>query len=103
MDDFQKRLDTIDETVQTIASHAKERVPEARLKLQERIATLLDSESFDKERLELEIAIMADKLDITEELVRLSSHTRFFREAMQNDESVGRKLNFFNPGNAPGN
>jgi len=94
MDDFQKRLDTIDETVQTIASHAKERVPEARLKLQERIATLLDSESFDKERLELEIAIMADKLDITEELVRLSSHTRFFREAMQNDESVGRKLNF---------
>ena len=36
----------------------KERVPEARLKLQERIATLLDSESFDKERLELEIAII---------------------------------------------
>ncbi|MCH8495735.1 MAG: YicC family protein [Balneolales bacterium] len=92
--DFDKRLDTIDSVVKVIADYAKERVPEARAKMHERVSALLESDSFDKDRLELEIAILADKLDITEELVRLESHTHFFREAMNNDESVGRKLNF---------
>lgn len=94
MKDFEARLKSIDETAKIIADAAKERVPEARNKMQERISALLESENFDKERLELEIALLADKLDVTEELVRLESHTRFFREAMQNGESVGRKLNF---------
>lgn len=92
--DFEKRLDYIDEVVGIIAEQAKERVPEARNKMIERITTLLDSDSFDKERLELEIAMLADKLDVTEELVRLASHTKFFREALDNGDSVGRKLNF---------
>lgn len=92
--DFVKRLDQIDSVTATIAALSADRVPEARNKMLERIATLIDSENFDKDRLELEITIMADKLDITEEVVRLGSHTRFFREAMDNDEAVGRKLNF---------
>jgi uncharacterized protein (TIGR00255 family) len=93
-DDFEARLTQIDETTATISKLASERVPEARSKMQERITNLLESESFDKDRLELEIAILADKLDVTEEIVRLASHTKYFREAMKDGESVGRKLNF---------
>lgn len=92
--DFLERLNEIDATCAIIKSHAAERVPEARKKMHERIATLLDTDNFDRERLEIEIALLADKLDITEELVRLESHTRFFREALNDGDSVGRKLNF---------
>jgi uncharacterized protein (TIGR00255 family) len=48
----------------------------------------------DQNRLELEIALIADKLDVTEECVRFRSHNKFFLEAMDKGEAVGRKLNF---------
>ena len=41
-----------------------------------------------------EIIILADKLDVSEESVRLRSHIKFFYELMQDKEPVGRKLNF---------
>jgi uncharacterized protein (TIGR00255 family) len=89
-----ERLDAIDQVCETIKNLCTERVPDARKKLNERIETLLETDNFDRERLEIEIALLADKLDVTEELVRLESHTKFFREALDNGESVGRKLNF---------
>jgi uncharacterized protein (TIGR00255 family) len=42
----------------------------------------------------LEITLLADKLDVTEECVRFRSHTKFFLEAMAGSDSAGRKLNF---------
>ncbi|MDZ7715813.1 MAG: DUF1732 domain-containing protein [Balneolaceae bacterium] len=60
----------------------------------ERIQSLVDDDSLDPERLELEVAILVDKMDITEELVRLQSHLKFFRQAVQENGSVGRRLNF---------
>lgn len=92
--EFLEKLDTIDSVCETIKHLAAERVPEARKKLNERISVLLESDNFDKDRLEIEIALLADKLDVTEELVRLESHTKFFREALEDGDSVGRKLNF---------
>lgn len=92
--DFMERLDAIDEVCEVIKVLGAERVPEARKKLNERITTLLETDNFDRERLEIEIALLADKLDVTEELVRLESHTKFFREALEDGDSVGRKLNF---------
>lgn len=70
------------------------RVRDARTRLTERITDLLGNDQFDKERLELEIALLADKLDIEEEFVRLRSHIKFFREAVNGNEPGGRKLNF---------
>ena len=92
--DFMERLDAIDEVCEVIKVLGAERVPEARKKLNEHITTLLETDNFDRERLEIEIALLADKLDVTEELVRLESHTKFFREALEDGDSVGRKLNF---------
>ncbi|HET6400643.1 MAG TPA: YicC/YloC family endoribonuclease [Candidatus Kapabacteria bacterium] len=64
-------------------------------KLKERILELTkDVEVLNNQRLELEIALIAERLDITEELVRFRSHAKFFLEAMNGEEAAGRKLNF---------
>ncbi len=92
--DIHSRITAIEEITTSILSLSEGRVQEAREKLQERVKSLLDDDSYDKERLELEIALLADKLDITEEIVRLNSHLVFFREGLDGDASAGRKLNF---------
>lgn len=92
--DILSRIDAIEEITTFILSLSEGRVQEAREKLQERVKSLLDDDSYDKERLELEIALLADKLDITEEIVRLNSHLSFFRDALKGKASAGRKLNF---------
>ena len=64
-------------------------------KLKARILELTkDVDVLNNQRLELEIALIAERLDITEELVRFRSHTKFFLEAMDAEEAAGRKLNF---------
>jgi len=92
--DLDNRVRHIDEHLETIKGMVKDRVPEARDKLLERIHHLLEDDSFDKERLELEVAVLADKMDVTEEIVRLQSHIKFFRQALEQNQSVGRRLNF---------
>lgn len=93
-DDLKKRIDTIELNVSEIQTRAQQRVPEARDKMKERIKNLLDDEKFDVTRLETELAILADRLDITEEIVRMGSHLKYFRQAIDAKEAVGRKLNF---------
>lgn len=92
--DLRKRLNDIDSHLQIIKEKTKARVPEVRDKLLERIASLVEDDSLDPERLELEVAVIADKMDITEETVRLESHIKFFEEALSNEDAVGRRLNF---------
>ena len=53
-----------------------------------------DKSVVDSQRLELEIALLADKLDVTEECVRFRSHNKFFLDALHNADAAGRKLNF---------
>lgn len=93
--DLKKRIEWIDSTVNRIEQLSKERIPEERKRLQERIAQLLgDKTVIDQNRLELEIALLSDKLDVTEECVRYHSHNKFFLETMVKEEAAGRKLNF---------
>lgn len=92
--DLKQRITNIDELLEKIKILTKDRASEARDKLKERLQELIGDESLDPERLEMEVAILADKMDITEEIVRLQSHIKFFREALEQDESVGRRLNF---------
>ena len=64
-------------------------------KLKERVRELMDDPKvLNDQRLELEIALIAQRLDITEEIVRFRSHVKFFLEAMDAPEPAGRKLNF---------
>ena len=92
--DLEARIDTIDEHLQAVEDRAPERVDTARDRLEKRLARLMDDDRIDPDRLEAEVAILADKLDVTEECVRLHSHLDLFREALANEDAVGRKLKF---------
>jgi uncharacterized protein (TIGR00255 family) len=93
--DLQRRLHWLSETVEKIEQLSRSRIPEERKRLHERIAQLVEDKSIiDQNRLELEIALLADKLDVTEECVRFRSHTKFFLDTIANSDSAGRKLNF---------
>jgi uncharacterized protein (TIGR00255 family) len=93
--DFEKRIGWIDETLKEIERLSVDRIPAERQRLLERIGQILEDKNIiDQNRLELEIALLADKLDITEECVRYRTHNKFFLEAIKKEESPGRKLNF---------
>ena len=93
-DDLLQRVSGVERITGEIEQLSGGRIEEARLRLHERVQQLLSDENYDKDRLELEIAVLADKMDITEELVRMASHVNFFREALAGKAASGRKLNF---------
>lgn len=93
--DMIARVEHIQKDLVRIEATSKQRIPEERTRLHERIMQLVsDKNVVDSQRLELEIALLADKLDVTEECVRFRSHNKFFLDALQNDDAAGRKLNF---------
>jgi uncharacterized protein (TIGR00255 family) len=63
-------------------------------KYKNKIQTLIDNVNLDESRLYQEIAIIAEKKDITEEIVRLDSHIDLFKKYMNSKENKGKKLNF---------
>jgi uncharacterized protein YicC (UPF0701 family) len=78
-----------------ISQLADERAVTTKAKLRERVEELLEGTAgVDEERMQTEIAILADKMDISEELVRLQSHIDYVVEAIQAKEPMGRQLNF---------
>jgi uncharacterized protein (TIGR00255 family) len=92
--DFRHRIGILDEKLSQIEKLAVEQIPNERVRLRERIRQLLEKEPVDEGRLEMEIALLADRLDVTEECVRFRSHNKFFLEALKDKEAAGRKLNF---------
>ena len=92
--DLRQRLDAIELMVGQIEKVSPQIVANYKQRLQERIAKLLDDIEPDRERLAHEVAIAADKCDISEEVVRARSHINQFRGFLQSDEPVGRKLDF---------
>ncbi len=93
--DIRARLATMETRSNDIERISKLAAQEEFDKLKARILDLTkDTQVLAEQRLELEIALIAEHLDITEELVRFRSHVKFFLEAMDAPESAGRKLNF---------
>ncbi|MEJ5262418.1 MAG: YicC/YloC family endoribonuclease [Ignavibacterium sp.] len=94
--DLKKRIKLIEKKLDEIESEAVGSVNEHFLKYQEKVKQLLDekAQTIADERLQLELAILAERSDITEECVRLRSHLKFFLEAVDKEQEPGRKLNF---------
>ena len=92
--ELHNRLDHIETELGEIESAAPLRVTAARERLHQRLADVLGDERIDRDRLEQEIVMIADRLDMTEECVRLHSHLTQFREALSADDAIGRRLNF---------
>lgn len=63
-------------------------------RLQEKVDLLIEDKNIDPKRFEIEIALLLDKIDITEECIRYNSHIKFFKEAIESKEPAGKRLNF---------
>ncbi|MDR2459922.1 MAG: YicC family protein [Deltaproteobacteria bacterium] len=92
-EDLKSRLDTLDTNLgnlKTIAANVPNIVTKRyQARLEELAETLVDSA-----RLAQEAAILAEKLDITEEIIRFSSHIQSFRTLLESTEPVGRRMEF---------
>lgn len=92
--DLAERRQELAGLVAQVRSRAPQVVAEYHLKLQQRLDKLLGGAELDPQRLAQEVALLADRCDITEELVRLESHFSQFDETLDLKEPVGRKLDF---------
>lgn len=92
--DLLQRIGHIEEMMEIVQDKVKGRSQQVKENLLERINNIIENDKIDPDRLEMEVAILVDKMDITEEIVRTQSHIKFFREAVNNSNSVGRRLNF---------
>lgn len=92
--DFLKRIDLIKANVAAIAQRSPDIVIEYQKRLKERIKELTASIDIDEWRLSQEVAIMAERSDITEEIVRFNSHITQFNELIASDDIIGRKIDF---------
>jgi uncharacterized protein (TIGR00255 family) len=89
-----QRLENFANLVQQIEGMIPEVLAQRQQDLKKRVDKLLEGVDIDPLRLAQEAAIMADKADVTEEMVRLASHINQFRNFMDSEESVGRRLDF---------
>jgi uncharacterized protein (TIGR00255 family) len=93
--DLTRRLARVNEYKEQLASRAQ--VTPQRLKeiLEGRLRALLPDIKADPQRLALEVALLADRIDVSEELVRLEAHLRLFGTTLCGEiDGVGRKLDF---------
>lgn len=92
--DMAKRVSFIGKLLGQVQAESGTVVEKIREKLTKRIQDVLQSSAIDQNRLEQEIAIYAEKSDITEECTRFSSHIEQFQNSFKLKEPVGKKLNF---------
>jgi len=92
--DIKQRLKIIEKLTAKIKSKRKDFIKNTSSKLNERIQKLLEDTKIDEERLYQETAFLAERSDITEELVRLNAHISKFRETSRKKGSIGKELDF---------
>lgn len=92
--DLENRVGLIRSQVEAIQQQAVEIPRFYADKLKSRITELAEGVVFDSDRLEMEVALMAERADITEEIVRLRSHLEQITAVMAADEPAGRQLDF---------
>ena len=93
--DFRKRLQSVEEDLSRIKGFATSILSQYHNRLKERIATLTQGTvDVDPNRLAQEAAFLADKSDITEEIVRAESHLKQFRSMIESEGATGRALDF---------
>lgn len=88
------RLASIGRATDAVEVAAPGRLVRERDRLREAVRELTDGRAIDETRLATEIALLADRLDITEELVRLRAHLAACRDALTDDRAVGKELGF---------
>ena len=90
--DLLRRVDRIETYKEEVAPYEKARTETIKARIRENLSQL--KTDIDSNRLEQEMIFYLEKLDITEEKVRLTNHCRYFREVASEEEAPGRKLGF---------
>ena len=92
--DLGGRIQALNGQIDQIEKISEGRISEELEKLRQRVKEILSVEGVDEARMETEIALMINRIDVTEECVRFRSHNKMFLDIMNAEEGGGRKLNF---------
>lgn len=92
--DILKRIELIKSISAEVPQFEKQRVVTIKQRLQDKMKEWCEIKNLDENRLEQELIYYLEKLDITEEKVRLANHCKYFIETVQQEEAPGRKLGF---------
>jgi uncharacterized protein (TIGR00255 family) len=93
-EDFVQRVHHLEDLIIQVQKLAPNQVESAHKKLNEKLRELIAPEQVDQNRLITEIAVLAERMDITEETVRFHSHNEQFLKTLDRNEPIGRRLNF---------
>lgn len=92
--ELKHRLELMERSVAEVARLAPERITRERDRLRAAVVELLEGRPIDDQRLAQELVFLAEKLDITEELVRFRTHVAACRQALAAEGPVGKQLGF---------
>lgn len=94
-EDFKKRINIIKSFLSAVETFENQRITRIRAKLNQDLEKYVDNKKLDENRFEQELVYYLEKIDITEEKVRLSTHCEYFLQTLsEKDKSNGKKLNF---------
>ena len=88
------RIVSLTDQLNSIGTLSKELVTDQKEKLQKRVSKLMDNAAIDEQRFAQEVAMLADRTDISEELVRIRSHIDQFKALLELEEPTGKRLSF---------
>ncbi len=92
--DIKQRIQLIGELLGEVPNYEEQRIEKIKTRIRENLEELGQSNKIDENRFEQEIIFYLEKLDVTEEKVRLSNHLEYFMETTESKEPVGKKLGF---------
>jgi uncharacterized protein (TIGR00255 family) len=92
--DLSARLDALEAGAKVVSARAPDRVTHELARLQKQVAELAAGVQVDPQRLAVEVALLADRVDIAEELVRFQTHLAAVRTALAGSGAVGKQLGF---------
>jgi len=92
--DIKEQISRIDSLHNDVPKYEQERISTIKDRISTKLNDVLQSVDFDQNRLEQEMIYFIEKLDVSEEKVRLKNHCAYFIETMNSNESSGKKLGF---------
>lgn len=92
--DLIKRISLIEDNLEKIENNSAESIKEYFEKIKERAGQLVKEFTNNHDRLNMELALITERADVTEECVRLRSHIKLFLDTILKSDDAGRKLNF---------
>ena len=93
-EDLKNRICEVEKNVEKVSQYATRLVEEYVVKLEERIKEILKVDIVDQSRLAMEVVLYADKCSVEEEITRLRSHIIQFRDLLEEEKPIGKKIDF---------